>query len=156
MRFRYILCEGYFQVLLDKVESTQHDSEKGNFLIVSDPWIKRISLIVLSMCWMKNCYLSFRDVRWSRSIQLTNLLLLFQRCCGLTRPSLRSSQKTDLLEGTIGSSSNNNSNNISSNNNNNSNNSNFVKVAIRIFERGVSFASTAARRMQCIDHSGDI
>lgn len=76
------------------------------------------------------------------------LLLLFQRYYGLTRPSLRSSQKTNSLEGTIGNNSNNN-------NDNNNNNNNFVKLAIRIFERGVSFAWTAARRTRFTGRSGD-
>lgn len=80
-------------------------------------------------------------------IVLTDLVLLFQRCCGITRMSTTSSRRTELLEGMIGSNNNNSSNN-------NSNNS--VKLAIWIFEREVSCASIVGKRTRFTDRCGDI
>ena len=85
-------------------------------------------------------------------IVLTDLVLLFQRCCGITRMSTTSSRRIELLEGMTGSS------NSSSNNNNNSSNSNSnsVKLAIWTFEREVSCASIVGKRTRFTDRCGDI
>ena len=85
-------------------------------------------------------------------IVLTDLVLLFQRCCGITRMSTTSSRRTELLEGMTGSSNNNNS----SSNSNNSSNNNSVKLAIWTFEREVSCASIVGKRTRFTDRCGDI
>ena len=82
-------------------------------------------------------------------IVLTDLVLLFQRCCGITRMSTTSSRRTELLEGMTGNSN-------SSSNSNNSSNNNSVKLAIWTFEREVSCASIVGKRTRFTDRCGDI